>query len=169
MRFWEPCPAPSANLKVRMWLWRPFWPARLLPQGGFLPFLYLLRAKEVPFIALCAPFPKQLSVPHVLASYFTVRNTFPSLLSFCACRASCYCQSKTSSFFPLPHGLYMLHLVPPAFASPKSKRIECKDQCFCTQAQKLSSSRTAGASASIFRADKSPFPSSPVDMALPLT
>lgn len=78
------------------------------------------RRKEAPFVVPWAPFPKQLSVPHVLASSFTIRNTFPSLPSVHVCSASC--QSKTSSCFPVPCGLCMPSLVLPAFSSPKRQK-----------------------------------------------
>lgn len=122
VRLWEPCPTPNTNLKAHVQLWRPSWPARLLPQEGFLPFFLYYGGKEVPFPACCAPFTKQPSVPHILASSLMESNTLPSLPSLIVCRASCYCQSKTSSFFPLPRGLCMLSLVLPAFASPKRKK-----------------------------------------------
>ena len=150
MRFWQSCPAPGANLKSCIQLWRSSWSARLLPQGGFLPFFICYGGKEVPFIALCASLARELSVPHVLASHFTVRNTFPSPPSLGACGASCYCHSKTSSFFPLRCGLCMLSLVLPAFANPKRKRIEGKGPSFCSQTQNLSYSRAAGASAAMY-------------------
>lgn len=69
MRVWELYPTPNANLKALTQLWTPSWPARLLPHGGFLPFFVSYGGKEVLFTACCAPFPKQPSVPHVLASY----------------------------------------------------------------------------------------------------
>lgn len=90
-------------------------------------------------------------------------------------RASCYCQGKTSSFFPLPCGLCVLSLVLSAFASPTRKRIECKYSNFCTQAQNLSCSRAAEPLPrhTTYVINKrvllSPFPSSLMDMALPVT
>lgn len=105
IRLLDPCPAASANHKAHTQLWRPSWPARLLPQRGFLPFLYYGGFFIIyPFIAFYAPFHRLLSVPYVLDSYFEVKNNFPSLPSLHLCRTSCYCQSKTSSFFPCPVG-----------------------------------------------------------------
>lgn len=95
-----------------------------------------LRRKEALFTVPWTPFPKQLSVPHVLASSFTIRNTFPSLPSVHVCSASC--QSKTSSCFPVPCGLCMPSLVLPAFSSPKDKSLG-------TETQKLSCSRAVEA------------------------
>lgn len=119
---WDSGSHAPLQIQISKQLWRPSWPARLLPQEGFLPFFLYYGGKEVPFPVRCAPFTKQPSVPHILASSLMESNTLPSLPSLIVCRASCYCQSKTSSFFPLPRGLCMPSLVLPAFASPKRKK-----------------------------------------------
>lgn len=93
------CKCQSAHTAVETFLG-----SQAAASGGFSSSCYH-RRKEAPFITLCVPFPKQPSVPHILASYFTIRNTFPSLPSLHVCSASC--QSKTSRFFS--HALWVVH------------------------------------------------------------
>lgn len=143
MRFWELCPAPNANFIAFTWLRTPFWPARLLPHRCFLPFFYLLWGKRGFIRSLMCSLP-QTSISVSSFSLLLNGAQHPSQLTLALhVRASCYCQGKTSSFLPLPCGLYVLSLALSAFASPTRQRVECKYSSFCAQAQNLSWSRAA--------------------------